>query len=70
VKDVDVPGWDDESTTREHVSVIADFLDALEAGRTPESSGTDNIKSLAMVFGAIDSARTRQRVLIDPAEAS
>ncbi|MDO8360095.1 MAG: Gfo/Idh/MocA family oxidoreductase [Devosia sp.] len=62
---VAVPEWTDVRVTNEHVSVIEDFLDALEHGGTPESVGTDNIKSLAMVFGAIESARTRQLVLIE-----
>lgn len=70
LKEVEVPGWDDESTTREHVSVIADFLDALETGSTPESSGPDNVKSLAMVFAAIESSKTQRRVLINPVEAA
>jgi predicted dehydrogenase len=70
LREVDVPGWTDESTTREHASVIGDFLDALETGRTPETSGADNIKSLGMVFGAIESAKTRQRTLIDMKVAS
>ena len=30
----------------------------------PETQTTDNIKSLAMVFGAIESAASRQRVTI------
>jgi predicted dehydrogenase len=50
--------------THGHASVIAEFLDAVESGRPPETAGSDNIKSLAMVFAAIESARTRQRVLI------
>ena len=64
LRDVDVPAWTDSSVTREHVSVIIDFLDAVESGRPPESPASDNIKSLAMVFGAIESAKTRQRVTI------
>ena len=40
------------------------------AGASPETAGSDNIKSLAMVFGAIDSARTRQRVPIQIQEIS
>ena len=52
------------SQTHGHASVIAEFLDAVETGRAPETAGADNIKSLAMVFGAIESARTRQRVAI------
>jgi predicted dehydrogenase len=70
LREVEVPAWSDESMTREHESVIADFLDALETGRTPESNGADNIKSLTMVFGAIESARTQRRVLIGRQEAS
>ena len=54
----------DPAQTHGHASVIAEFLDAIETGRTPETAGSDNIKSLAMVFAAIESARTRQRVLI------
>ncbi len=52
------------SQTHGHASVIAEFLDAIESGRAPETAGNDNIKSLAMVFAAIESARTRQRVMI------
>ena len=33
-------------------------------GSAPETAGNDNIKSLAMVFGAIESARTGSRVAI------
>ncbi len=61
---VAMPGVSDESQTHGHASVIADFLDAIESGRAPETAGSDNIKSLAMVFAAIDSARTKQRVPI------
>jgi len=43
---------------------LRDFLNALETGATPMGECHDNIKSLAMVFAAIESARTRQRVLI------
>jgi predicted dehydrogenase len=64
LKDVAVPPPPRPSETHGHASVIAEFLDAIEAGRRPETAGADNIKSLAMVFGAIESARTRQRVLI------
>lgn len=47
--------------TQRHASVLTEFLTAIETGRTPETVGADNIKSLAMVFGAIESARTRAR---------
>ena len=56
----------DASQTEDHTSVIREFLDALDQGRAPETAGTDNIKSLAMVFGAIESSASKQRVLINP----
>ena len=37
---------------------------AIAAGRPAETSYPDNIKSLAMVFGAIESARRGERVEI------
>ena len=64
VQDVVVPPPPHPDQTHGHASVIAEFLDAVETGRPPETAGNDNIKSLAMVFAAIESARTRQRVLI------
>lgn len=54
----------DAAETHGHASVIAGFLDAIAQGRAPETAASDNINSLAMVFAAIDSARTRQRVAI------
>jgi len=64
LQDAAVPPPPHPSQTHGHASVIAEFLDAVETGRPPETAGSDNIKSLAMVFAAIESARTRQRVLI------
>jgi predicted dehydrogenase len=61
---IEVPAPADIDQTHGHASVIAEFLDAIEEGRSPETASNDNIKSLAMVFAAIESARTRQRVLI------
>jgi predicted dehydrogenase len=57
---VDVPVPDLAKTG--HDAVIGDFVDCLRNGRTPETVATDNIKSLAMVFGAIGSAESGQRV--------
>ncbi len=56
----------DASQTEDHTSVIREFLDALDQNRAPETAGTDNIKSLAMVFGAIESSAKKQRVMINP----
>ncbi len=41
---------------------LNEFLDCLESGTTPQSECHDNIKSLAMVFAAIESSRKGQRV--------
>jgi predicted dehydrogenase len=49
-----------------HLGVIRDFVDAVRQGGEPETRGEDNFHSLAMVFGAIESAETRRRVEIAP----
>lgn len=54
----------DPAQTHGHASVLLDFIAAIEAGRQPETVSSDNIVSLAMVFAAIESARTRERVAI------
>lgn len=43
---------------------LRDFVSALRTGATPMGECHDNIKSLAMVFGAIESATTGRRVPI------
>lgn len=43
---------------------LSDFLRALRTGATPMGECHDNIKSLAMVFGAIESATQQRRVPI------
>jgi hypothetical protein len=43
---------------------LRDFLRALGTGEKPQGECHDNIKSLGMVFGAIESARTGARVQI------
>ncbi len=49
---------------RGHATLIKDFIDCVRAGREPETAASDNIKSLAMVFAAIESANTRKWVKI------
>ncbi len=41
---------------------LAEMLRFLRTGRVPQTEAHDNIKSLAMVFAAIESARKRRRV--------
>lgn len=59
-----VPEAPDASETEGHASVIRAFLDAIARGTAPETRAEDNIRSLAMVMGAIESARIGQRVMI------
>jgi predicted dehydrogenase len=47
-----------------HAGVLKDFIRCVRTGRKPETIATDNIKSLAMVFGAIQSADSGRKVAI------
>jgi len=49
---------DDEAVMLQH------FLEALEKGTTPDTAGADNIKSMAMVFGAIESDRVGKPLVL------
>jgi len=64
VEPIAVPDAVDDACTNGHASAIERFIDAIDTGNVPETDGSDNIKSLAMVFGAIDSARVGKRVSI------
>ena len=64
VEPITVPDAIDHACTNGHASVIERFIDAIDTGIVPETDGSDNIKSLAMVFGAIDSARVGKRISI------
>ena len=45
-----------------HKGCIMEFVRCVQTGGTPEPTAADNIKSLAMVFGAIDSAEQQRKV--------
>ncbi len=47
-----------------HAGCIYDVLDAIGTGRTPLTVCTDNIKSLAMVHGAIESAGSGRKIAL------
>lgn len=53
-----IPPVPNEDQTHGHKSVLVEFIDAVKSGRRPETASDDNINSLSMVFGAIESART------------
>jgi len=47
-----------------HNGCLDEMFTALKEGRKAETDCTDNIKSIAMVFGALESARTGKKVLL------
>jgi predicted dehydrogenase len=63
--DVTIPPLSTPPIGRGHTGLIHDFIRCIREGDTPQTICTDNIKSLAMVFGAIASADARQRVTIE-----
>jgi predicted dehydrogenase len=58
------PNAEDRDRAGGHAGVIREFVRCLREGTTPETVCTDNIKSLAMVFGAIESAQQGRSVAI------
>ncbi|MEO2077400.1 MAG: Gfo/Idh/MocA family oxidoreductase [Bacillus sp. (in: firmicutes)] len=44
---------------------LQEFAEAIHENREPETSGRDNLKSLAMVLGAVQSVKTGEKVFID-----
>ncbi|HEX2907447.1 MAG TPA: Gfo/Idh/MocA family oxidoreductase, partial [Phototrophicaceae bacterium] len=63
-RDADIPSVAPDARIGGHTGIIHDFVDCVRTGRQPETICTDNIQSLAMVFGAIESAETGQPVPI------
>lgn len=63
-RDAALPAVDTAGKDKGHASLIAEFVQCVREGGTPDTLCTDNIKSLAMVFGAIESATTGRRVTI------
>jgi predicted dehydrogenase len=47
-----------------HGGLIAEFVRCVREGRTPETASSDNIKSLAMVLAAIESAEKGREVKV------
>ena len=62
VTSIEPPPLAPEDRIDGHFGVLSDFIAAVRTGAEPETVGHDNIRSLAMVFGAIQSAETGRRV--------
>jgi len=60
------PAHDPGTKTGGHAGLLREFAECIHTGKPPETICTDNIKSLAMVFAAIESAETGKRVEIQP----
>jgi predicted dehydrogenase len=67
---IPVPPLAQDARIGGHEGVIREFVEAVRTGATPETVNYENIKSLAMVIAAIESAKTRQRVPVTSGEGS
>jgi predicted dehydrogenase len=65
LREVEVPPYEDPALIKGHAGLIRDFVDAIRTGVVPGTVGTDNIKSLAMVLAAIESADLGARVAVE-----
>ncbi|MBN1402720.1 MAG: Gfo/Idh/MocA family oxidoreductase [Anaerolineae bacterium] len=61
---LEVPAHDPGPKVGGHAGVIREFVRCVQHGGVPETAAADNIHSLAMVFGAIESAERGERVRI------
>jgi predicted dehydrogenase len=65
VEDVPVPVEPLGEDGGGHAGLIRDYFACLRAGRTPATVCTDNIKSLAMVEAAVESAKSGKKVKVE-----
>jgi len=65
MEDIASPPFADSTRPIGHAGLLADFVGCLRKGTRPETASSDNIRSLAMVFGAIESAETGREVRIE-----
>lgn len=62
--DIAIPAYSPQDPIDGHAGNIHEFFSCIRTGRQPETAASDNIKSLAMVLGAIESAETGKPVAI------
>lgn len=62
MRSVEIPPLSAGARIGGHAGAIREFVDCVRTGAKPETIAADNIKSLAMVFGAIESAASKARV--------
>jgi len=61
-QDLQIPEYAAKDKVEGHASLIKEFVHCVRMGEKPETICTDNIKSLSMVFGAIESAKRQNSV--------
>ena len=61
----EVPPLDAADAIGGHLAIMKQFVAAVGGGPLPETASTDNLNSLAMVFGAIRSAESGQAVVLE-----
>ena len=59
---IPVPPLDPDDRVDGHLGVMSDFVRAVRSNSEPETVGHDNIRSLAMALGAIQSAEAGSRI--------
>jgi predicted dehydrogenase len=52
----------DDDRPTDQAGLLADFVSAVSSGRQPATSAEDNVRSLAIVLGAVESSNTSQLV--------
>ncbi|GCF07535.1 Gfo/Idh/MocA family protein [Dictyobacter arantiisoli] len=62
-QDIEIPAYQAENIGG-HAGIIREFFACIQNGTQPETNAADNLKSLAMVFGAIESAESGQKVML------
>ncbi|MCC2668533.1 MAG: oxidoreductase domain protein [Armatimonadetes bacterium] len=64
MNEVEIPPVAPSDRDGGHIGLIRELMECVHTGATPQTICTDNIKSLAMVFAAIDSAREGREVAV------
>jgi len=65
-QEIPVPPYTVDARFDGHASCIQEFIECVQTGQAPNTICTDNIKSLSMVFAAIESAESGLPVKINP----
>ena len=65
-REVDVPELERAEMTAWHGHAIEAFVGAVQQGEEPETVGADNIRSLAMVYSAVESSEVGRRISVTP----